>query len=446
MAISKIDKYIGQHEQEMVDFLVSLIQAKPVNPYFVPDQGVSEAQAQKIIKNKLTELGLEVWEVPVDFEQLKKYKGLPGYMPGITDTISFQDRPNIVACLRGTDSQDAPSVLLSGHVDVVPVDDEDLWEYPPFAGVIHDGKVHGRGATDMLGGLGGMVSALEAIVQTGQKPRGDIWFASIVSEEFGGTGALAVADWMQRNGIAPDVAIMGESTKAEEVCLVCRAIAFADIVVTGRAGHLERTPEHWTDGGAVDAIAKARYIMDQIDNLNAEWALRKDKDHPYINDPCQVKVSKIKGGHHPSSYAESCTISLDIQSLPHEQDADGIPSSVRMEVEDFLLRVCNADSWLRENPVEVIWELDADCVEISDDHAFVRLLAEHTEMVNGGGRLTGQPAHYDGGWFDRLNGTKVVCFGPGESKYAHARNEICEIKRLIEYIRIVAAVCLEWCK
>ena len=129
----------------------------------------------------------------------------------------------------------------------------------------------------------------------------------------------------------------------------------------------------------MDAIEKARYIMDAIDRLNADWRTRKDKDHPLLHDPCQVKVSMIKGGHHPSSYAGQCVISLDIQSLPHEQNEQNLPMSVRAEVEDYLRRVCEADPWLRENPVEIVWKLDADCCEIAPDHPFVKVLQKNVQ-------------------------------------------------------------------
>lgn len=440
------DNNLLEHtDQKVVDFVVSLIRSQPINPYFVQGRGISEAGAQVIIKNKLEELGLDVFEVPVDFEALGKYEYLPGYVPGISDRVSFEGRPNIVARLKGTDSDNARSLLLCGHCDVVAAEDAGLWEHPPFEGVVKDGVIHGRGASDMLSGLGGMIYAMEAIIRSGSRPRGDIWFASLVCEEFGGTGTLAVADWMQRSGIAPDVAIMGEPTGTRSLSLLCRAIAFVDVVIKGRSGHLERTPEHFSQGGAVDAIAKARYIMSAIDKLNADWALRADKDHPLIEDPCQAKVSMIQGGHHPSSYAEACTLSIDIQSLPHEQD-NGIPIGVRDEFVDFLRKACDADPWLRHNPVEVHWKLDADCCEIPQDHEFVRLFVEKIRENNGGGALSGVQGHYDGGWFTNLNGTQVTCFGPGNMATAHARDEFCSIRELIDYVEIVSQVCLEWCK
>ncbi len=427
-----------------MDFSARLIKAKPINPYFV-DERFSEKEVQEVFKRKFEGLGLEVIEIPVDFGELETYGGSPGYTPGVTDTVSFDERPNLLVRLPGTEPDKAPSILLSGHCDVVAADDEALWEFPPFEGVVSDDRLYGRGATDMLCGLSGMVYAMEAIIKTNSRPKGDIWFTSLICEEYGGTGTLAVADWMRRKGLSPDVVIMGEGTNCDYLSVVCRGITFIDVVVKGRAGHLERTPEHWSQGGAVDAIAKARYIMDSLDRLNADWALREDKDHPLLNDPCQAKVSMIKGGHHPSSYAETCTLTIDIQSLPHEQDENYVPSTVKQEFIDFLMRVCQADPWLRENPVEIQWKLDADCVEMAPDHAFVELMSGIVKEINGGGSIKGETWHYDGGWFTNLVGSQVLAFGPGDISCAHGRDEFCSIPNLLDYTKIVALTCLEWC-
>ena len=216
MKQSEVAEYIDLKKEDLVEFTASLIRARPVNPYFV-NETESEKKVQEVIKNKLLDLGLEVIEIPVDFAALDSYKGRPGYTPGVTDTVSFRDRPNLLARLPGVDPENAPSVLLSGHCDVVAADDEELWEFPPFSGMVSDGKIYGRGASDMLGGLAGMVYAIEAIINSGFRPKGDIWFTSLVCEEFGGTGTLAVADWMKRNEIAPDVVIMGEGTNSDYI-------------------------------------------------------------------------------------------------------------------------------------------------------------------------------------------------------------------------------------
>lgn len=439
----KLLAYIENNKERLAQYLSEMIQCEPVTPNFDPTR--SEHKVQEYLKKKLLDLGCEVYEIPVDFQELKEYAYLPGYTPGITDTVSFEGRPNILARYAGTDPEHAHSVLFSGHCDVVAAADADEWDFPPFSGLIKDGIIHGRGSTDMLGGLAGALFAIEAMVKCGIRPKGDIWFNSMVCEEFGGTGTLATADWMKKHDIHPDVCIMGEGTGASYVSLVCRAICFADIIVHGRAGHLERTPGHFKDGDAVDAISKARYIMDAIDRLNLDWSQRKDKDHPLLHDPCQVKISMIHGGHHPSAVSRECVISLDIQTLPHEQNAQNLPMDMRREIEDYIKRVCDADPWLRENPVEIVWKLDADCCEISPDHPFVKLLQREIHAVNGKGDIGGLAFHYDGGWFTMLNGTQVLCYGPGDIFSAHRKNEICEAWQLFDYSKAVAAASLEWC-
>jgi len=93
-------------------------------------------------------------------------------------------RPNLVARLRGRD--EAPPLLLYGHVDVVPAA-HSAWTHPPFSGAIADGCVWGRGALDMKGGLAMMIASLQRIAESGTRPAGDILFAAVADEEAGGT-------------------------------------------------------------------------------------------------------------------------------------------------------------------------------------------------------------------------------------------------------------------
>ncbi|MFK4998654.1 peptidase dimerization domain-containing protein [Bacillus sp. N9] len=105
-------------------------------------------------------------------------------------------------------------------------------------------------------------------------------------------------------------------------------------------------------GGAVDAIQKARYLMNAIDELNHDWANRPDKNHPLLTESCEVKIAKIEAGHHRSSYPDFCKLAFNIQVLPHESDSDGLGTSTRREFQDYIERVTQSDPWLRENPLK----------------------------------------------------------------------------------------------
>lgn len=427
-----------------VDFVREMIRCRPVNAVYAKQHGYDERKVQEVIEKRLKPLGVELYTFDVDLGELERYKELPGYVTGYTDLIDFSNRPNIVAKLPGKNPAKGKSILLVGHCDVVAADDLDDWEYPPFDAVLQDGVVHGRGVVDMLGGLGAMVMAMEAIVEADARPDGDIWFASAVSEESGGTGCLMVADWLMKKGVRIDAGIMGEPTDLN-LSLLCRGIQWGDISIQGRTGHLEVTQPHWSRGGVVDAIEKARYIMDQIDNLNREWALRPDKNHPLLTESCQVKVAIIEGGHHRSSFPGTAKISYNIQVLPHETDENGLGASTRVEFENFMKRICDADDWLREHPPEVRWVLEADCSEVPRDDPFVGAFMSAAKPLHDGTIVNGSGFHTDTGWLMRLLKTPVVNFGPGNPALAHRTNEHCPAADIGACAEIVAAVCLDWC-
>lgn len=323
-------------------------------------------------------------------------------------------------------------------------DDIDRWKHHPFAAEIEDGVLYGRGCVDELGGLISQLIAIEAIIKTGNRPKGDIWFSSVVCEESGGTGVLAVADWLKRRGVQIDAGIMGEPTDLD-VSLLCRNITWGDIIITGRTGHLEEWQPHWTQGGPVDAIKKARYIMDQIDYLNEEWEKRPDKNHPLEKLPCQVKVAMIKGGHHRSSYPAECELSFNIQILPQETDIFGLGPNVKEEFEEFIQKISEADPWLKENPPVVNWVCEADCSEVSQDHPFVSVFEKNARKTHSTSKLIGSGFHTDTGWLMRVPKIPVVNYGPGNPALAHSTNERCKTEDVVTCCKTVAFTCLEWC-
>jgi len=436
--------YIEAHKDELITLLQDMIRSKPVNPVYAKEKGYNEAACSRRILEKLQELGMIIHTFDVDLSELEIYREKPGFITGYTDKIDFKNRPNIVARLPGTDPENGRSVLLIGHSDVVAADDADEWEHDPFAAEIAEGVLYGRGTVDELGGLACMLIAIKAMIETGNRPKGDIWFASAVSEESGGTGCLAIADWLEKNGAKIDAGIMGEPTDLE-ISLLCRNIQWVDLTVYGRTGHLEVWQPHWTQGGAADAIDKARYIMGQIDNLNKEWALRPDKNHPLLKESCQVKVAMIEGGHHRSSFPATCKLSINIQVLPHETNEDGLGNDTRREFEEFIKQISEADPWLKRNPPKIDWICEADCSEVLQEHPFVKVFEKSTKEIRRETVLNGSGFHTDTGWLMRVPRIPVVNYGPGNPALAHRTNEKCKIEDIVTCCKGIASVCYEWC-
>ena len=160
----------------------------------------NESSAQAVIIEKCRQLGLhlDIWEI--DREELREHEAF------CCDRQSFEGNPNVVAVLKGTGG--GKSIILNGHIDVVPVGDEKNWTHDPFSGHIECGKLYGRGSTDMKGGTAALIMAIEAIIATGTKLKGDVIFQSVIEEESGGAGTLAAV----LRGYHADGAIIPEPT------------------------------------------------------------------------------------------------------------------------------------------------------------------------------------------------------------------------------------------
>ncbi|MBS4162381.1 M20/M25/M40 family metallo-hydrolase, partial [Klebsiella pneumoniae] len=124
---------------------------------------------------------IDVWEPSI--KQLKQH---PLFK---SDRTSFKESPNIAARKRGTGG--GKSLILNGHIDVVPEGSRKDWDTEPFQPVVKQGRIYGRGTTDMKGGNTALLMAMEALEQCGVKLKGDLIFQSVVDEECGGAGTLA---------------------------------------------------------------------------------------------------------------------------------------------------------------------------------------------------------------------------------------------------------------
>ena len=231
----------------------------------------------------------------------------------------------------------------------------------------------------MKGGVACMLMAIEILKEIGVTLAGDVVFTTVVDEEIGGMGSLAMVD----RGYRADAGIMTEPT-ANRIAPLCHGILWGRIIVDGIGGHAELTPNYWDGSGPVDAIELCRQVLDGIDILNRRWRTDPVKNHPLMDLPNQIIVTQIKAGEHPSSTAGRGEIVIDVQYLPHEKDEFGLGGHVKREVEAHLAAVCQADPYLRKHPVRVEWILDADCAEVSADHPFVAVVPERD--LEGGAR------------------------------------------------------------
>src|SRR5690625_1320256 len=153
-----IAQSIDAKKDDYIRFLQKIIQQ--------PTTSGNELVAQGLIADRLKALGLEVDIWTPDYNELMKSE----FFNPLRD--NYDNSPNVVGILKGSDSEKGRSVILNGHIDVVPAGDEEKWTHDPFSGKVIDGKIYGRGTTDMKGGNLSTLIALETIINLGLTLKG----------------------------------------------------------------------------------------------------------------------------------------------------------------------------------------------------------------------------------------------------------------------------------
>ena len=338
-------------------------------------------------------------------------------------TVSEQEvapgRPNLRAVLPGGDG---PGLLLLGHTDVVPVGDG--WTKDPFGGELSNGRIHGRGATDMLGGLAAGVVAMDAIRRAGIPLSGPVELAALVDEEETGLGIRAYTRELVAEGRPWAGCLVAEPTDLQTI-VAARGDSYLEYDVTGVAAH-SGSP---ADGR--NAITGAARIVADLAAWHDELAARA---HPLVGPPTW-SVGMINGGQSTSTVAADCHLSVDRRLLPGE-DPDLVLAAIRARLDGLDL----AASGLRAS-VEMTMAMPG--FETGVEHPFA-LAADRALSDAGGPGLApaGWTAACDGGYIARDLGTPVVVQGPGSvTDQAHRPDESVGVDELLvaakAYARLV---------
>jgi acetylornithine deacetylase len=361
--------------------------------------------------------------------------GRPLVPPG----LDFAGRPQLIARRRGAGGRQGRSLVLNGHIDVVSAEPRERWMSDPFTAEVRDGRLYGRGACDMKGGIAAMVFAVEALAGLGVELAGDIVIATNTDEESSGAGGTALVD----HGLQADAGIVTEPT-GFDTWVACRGSEYATITVPGRPGHAEIHQPDWRAGGAVNAIEKAVVVLDAIAGLRAEWAARSDFAHPYLSPP-SLLATMARAGEWPVTYPASCELTVVVMFLPGH-------GGVREEIARWIVReVAAADDWLAEHPPSIEWRPIAVMpFEIPVTESIVATVVDATRDVGRPGRISGLDSWYDGATLTTLGGIPSVAYGPpgfardGVS-VAHTIDEYVPVDGLVACAQGIAVAAMRFC-
>jgi acetylornithine deacetylase len=237
----------------------------------------NEEGAQQLIAARLEAAGFKVTRIQPDAEAALADPAA-GY-----PSLPYEGRSSVVGVLHGTGG--GRSLHLSGHIDVVPVDPDAPWSHDPWAGEIADGRMWGRGAGDMKGGLAAYLHAAEAVAAGGPH-RGDLIFSSVIEEECGGNGMWSVV----RAGYTADATLVGEPSGLDLIH-ACTGVVWLRLIAHGPTGHAA-----FTGGdGPFDALARAVAALRGLEA--AQNSPPRDAIFAAVSSwPYGMTVGRIAGG------------------------------------------------------------------------------------------------------------------------------------------------------
>jgi acetylornithine deacetylase len=388
---------------------------------YASDQG-REVTIQHHVAGLLAGIGMDtdVWEI--DLEQLSRH---PAHAVEI-------ERERAIGVLGRWGRGQGPSLILNGHVDVVPAGELERWSVPPFVGTVGDGRVYGRGAADMKGGLCCAIHAVKAIMEAGLELSGSVMIQPVVGEEDGGLGTLAAIE----RGHRADGAIVLEPTQLAVAPAQAGALSFR-ITIPGAAAHGALRAE------GVDPLDYCGPVLAALRDLESRRNRRLS--HPLFADyaiPYAICVGKLRAGVWASTVAETLVLE-GRYGIGIGEDAD----NARSELENALAELAAGDPWLREYPpVLEWWGARFMPAAIAADHRLVTTLsAAFAEVTGPAPVVRGMPYGADLHLLVNQGGIPAVLFGPGDVRVAHAPDEIVPIENLEAVTRTLVATIVRFC-
>jgi succinyl-diaminopimelate desuccinylase len=412
MPTDQLFRIIDERRDELVELTRELIRFPTVNP-----PGEAYQPCAEFIGRRLSARGFTVKYVHA--------AGTPG---------DSQLHPRINVIARHEGGSPGPCVHFNSHIDVVQ--SGGAWTMDPFAGLAKDGKVYGRGACDMKGGLAASIIAVEALIDAGEKLPGSLEISGTVDEESGGYGGvhyLAERGWFSPPRV--DHVIIPEPLNVDRVCIGHRGVWWAEIETHGRMAH-----------GSMPflgdcAVRHMNAVIDRFEReLYPKLAARRT-EMPVVPAGARhstLNINSIHGGQAESSgypapcVPDSCRMVID-RRLLIEEDLSGVKAEMR-ELLDRLVRERDGfDYGIRD-----IFEVAPTMADRNGPVARSTAAAIRSVM----GRepdFVCSPGTYDQKHIDRIGKLKdCIAYGPGILDLAHQPDEYVRIDDMVNSAKVMA--------
>lgn len=405
---SKIINEIEKSKAEIIKFSQELIKAKSPNPYS-PNESWKinrpiEKEVAELIFNKLKEFGLK---------------------PKIVSALS--NRPNIVCSLK---KKGKPTLIFNGHMDTVPVGDENKWRYAPFSAKVFDNKLYGRGSLDMKSSLAAMIFAMKVLSKLNLK--GNLIFTAVVDEEPGAYSEIGTK-YLLKQGLKGDACIVGEPG-TKKICIGCKGGYRLKIITKGESIHTGSSSWERKEKG-INAVTKMAKILLALENLKLKYKpIKIFKGRKPVITPGTL----IKGGTGINIVPDYCEATVDIRLMPGQTKKD-----VKKEILDCIERLKQKDTRIK---IEIQDLMFVPSVYISKDEKIVKILEENANFVLGRKPETGPAGPWCDAHFLIKKGIPTICgFGP-DGKNQHATNEFVYVDSIIQVCKIYSLTAFDFLK
>lgn len=401
---------------QQVEFLKELVQ--------IPSLRGQEAPCQDLVAATLRGFGYEVDQWRLDVEELQHH---PGFSPVLyTD---YARAYNVVGTHRSRQSS-GRSLILQGHVDVVPAGPVEQWQTPPFVPTMVDGWLYGRGAGDMKNGITANLYAVEALKRAGYQPAATLYQQSVIEEESTGNGALATV----LRGYKADGVVITEPHR-EELMTAQVGVIWVQIELNVRPVHAGFT------SSTFNVIEACFPIMQALRTLEAEWNRNKMPSFADVDYPVKFVITKIEGGDWPSSTPARCRFDVRIGIYP-EWDV----AACQDEIAETIRKAAAQDPVLAEFPPTIRWHgfLSPGYILPEGSAIADTLAVAHEQICATPLRHHKGTALTDSRFYGLYQNTPTLVYG-AISKNSHGFDEAVNLESLRRVTQVLAIFIAEWC-
>ena len=413
LSLEPVLRRIEDRTGDLVALTQDLIRFPTVNP-----PGEAYRPCAEYLGERLRRRGFEVTYV--------RAEGSPG------DCDAY---PRINMIARRESGRPGPCVHFNGHIDVV--EPGQGWSVDPFAAVLKDGKVWGRGACDMKGGLASAVIAVEALLDAGLDPPGTLEISGTADEESGGYGGVAYL--AERGWFSPprvDHVIIPEPLNVDRVCIGHRGVWWAEIETRGRIAH-----------GSMpflgdSAIRHMNAVLAKIETDLYPALARRRSDMPVVPEGARqstLNINSIHGGQAegfeglPSPLvADSCRLVIDRRFLI-EESLEAVRGEVGQILETLKAERPGFDYVLRE-----LFQVAPSMADRNGPVASAAAKAVR-QVLGREAQFVCSPGTYDQKHVDRIGKLKdCIAYGPGVLDLAHQPDEWVAVDDMVAAAKVMA--------